>query len=159
MRSLYPVGGTIYILHLLEQPEPFGNGLKRLIGTPGSEWKQPSSQGSAAWGYRCELTNYSTDVLFNLSVRVHATFKTALAAAQTNSYKEGDITLDRSWSFNIPKLDPSPAAPFVFYISNQHVQRFVYVRLADSATSDSVNIRIAQSRDHLIQPTDPRPFS
>jgi hypothetical protein len=132
MPSTVPPAGHIYVLVTSDLPaEMGGGGLTDYFGKPGSEWKF-TSDGLPAWAYRCELTNYSEDVLFNLAIPVRLTFRTPMPVPnQEKARRQGDITLDRDWRFTVPKVDPSPASPYEFYVWNCCVQKFVQVRLPE----------------------------
>jgi hypothetical protein len=75
------------------------------------------------------------------------------------SRAQGAVTLERDWSFTIPRLDPSPAEPFVFYVQNCCVPKFIQVRLPDYATtSQGKKIPIIQAANNLFAPLLPVPF-
>lgn len=158
MPSTVPSEGRIHVLLTNEMPTS-GGGLMDYFGQPGSEWKF-TNDGLPAWAYRCELNNYSSDVLFNSSISVRLTFRVPLPIpGQENSRKQGDVTLDRDWAFTVPKLDPSPAAPYVFYVWNCCVPKFVQVRLPEQAIAEKGRkIPLIQSAGNLFEPLGPVPF-
>jgi len=155
-----PAEGRIHVLLTSEIPAPMGDGgLMDYFGPPGSDWKF-TNEGLPAWAYRCQFTNYSSDVLFNLTVPVHLTFRMPLPVpGHDKSRKEGDVTLDRDWVVNIPKLDPSPAAPYEFYVWNCCVPKFIHVALPDALLYKTRKITLLQSAGNLFLSLDPVPFS
>ena len=83
-----------------------------------------------------------------------------MVPGQEKARREGGITLDRRWDISVPKLNPSPAAPYVFYIWNKGVPRFIQVGLPEGVSVEG-NRRVAlvQSERHLFQPLNPDPFN
>jgi len=79
---------------------------------------------------------------------------------QEKSRSQGEVTLDRDWTFSVPKLDPSPAAPYVFYIWNCCVQEFIQARLPEYALMEKGRkISLIQSEGNLSLPLNPVPFN
>ncbi len=161
MRMAMPAEGHIYVLQPREQPEGIGEGLMDFFGPPGSEWNQTDSNGAPAWGYRCELTNHSNKALLNVSILVHLTFKASVPAQeQEKARREGEVVLVRDWRVSIPKIDPFHVTPYVFYIWNKGVQRFIHVRLPDEVwVEDARQVPLVQSERNLFQPLNPDPFN
>ena len=125
-----------------------------MFGTPGSEWKWSEPR----WAYRCALTNYSPDVLFNVVVAVRLTFRASVpVTGQDKARREDEITLDREWPFTIPKLDPSPSAPYAFYIMNVR-PKFLHIALPESVLMGGRRIPLLQSDGNLSLPLNPVPF-
>jgi hypothetical protein len=155
--SIVPPEGRIHVLVTSEIPVSMGGGgLEDYFGRLDAF----TNNGAPATAYRCEFTNYSSDVLFNLTVPVHLTFRMSLPVpGQDKSRSEGDVTLDRDWVVNIPKLDPSPAAPYVFYVWNCCVPKFVHVALPDALVYKGRKIVLVQSTGNLFSSLDPVPFS
>jgi hypothetical protein len=161
MPSIVPPEGRIHVLITSELPVVMGGGgLADFFGKPGSDWSF-TNEGLPAWAYRCELTNYSTEVVFNIVIPVHLTFWTALPVPnQDKARRPGTITLERDWPFTVSKLDPSPGASYVFYVRNCCVQRFVEVKLPDHVVADkNRKIQLLQAAGILSQPLNPVPFS
>lgn len=159
MPAVMPPEGRVHVLTAMELPPETGGGLADFFGRPGSEWKW-TNDGEPSWSYRCELTNYSSDVLINVSVPVRLTFRTPMPVpGQQNARRQGDVTLDRNWVFVVPKLDPAPAAPYVFYVWNSSVKKFVQVRLPESVSTDSGSVPLVQPGGNLGQVLNPVPFN
>jgi hypothetical protein len=161
MPSVAPTEGRIHVLLTNELPADLGGGgFADYFTKPGSDWKW-ANDPLGTFAYRCELTNYSPDVLFNVTMRPRLIFRTADAVPgqSPSARREGQVTLDREWPITVPKIDPSPGAPFVFYIWNCCVQKFVYVRLPEFATTKTARIPLIQSEGNLGQALNPVPFN
>ena len=160
MPSVVPSEGRIHVLLTSEIPKEMGGGgLPDYFATPGSQWKWRNDD-LPAWAYRCDITNYSTDVLFDVSISAHLTFRVPVPVpGQEKSRAQGDVTLDRDWVFTVPKLDPSPATPYVFYVWNCCVPKFVQVALPTHVeTRDGKRLPLVQPKGNLFQPLNPEPF-
>jgi len=96
---------------------------------------------------RCEVNNYTKQTLFNVSMSPHLTFRESVAVqGQEKSRQQGKVTLERDWAFTIPKIDVAPGPPFVFYIWNCCLPRFVQIQLPSHAqTADGRKIAIGQA--------------
>ena len=148
MPKVVPPSGRIYVWLTSRLPaESGGGGLAEYFATAGSEWKWNNST-EPEWSYRCELSNYTSRVLLNVELTMHATFfEASLVPNQPNSYSHGKVTLDRDWMVPIAKIDPGPQQPFVFFIWNCCVENFVRVSAPATATAESPN---ATSRQELV---------
>ena len=158
--TLMPVATAEAPAHILMTPElpreNGGGGLAHMWG----DLRNAGADKGPAWAYRCEVNNYTRRTLFNLSMSPHLTFRESVSVpGQENSRQQGKVTLERDWAFTIPKLDPPPGPPFVFYIWNCCVQKFVQVRLPDHAlVADGQEISVTQSEANLIEALIPAPF-
>lgn len=136
MPSIVPPSGRIHVLNPDESDPTPGRGLADFFATPGATGWKFTSDGLPAWAYKCEVTNYTSHVVFNASIHLRLTFREVRPVpGNPNSRGVGPVTLVRPWEFTIPKLDPAPAAPYVFYIWNCCVERFVFVSLTEHATA------------------------
>jgi hypothetical protein len=153
-----PASGRIYAL--VPQPLPQengGGGLTEFFAQPGSEWN---------WGkrtdfvYRCEVTNYATDLLLDLEMDFAYEMRRPIPVPDApKNLKQGEVTLSRIWLIKIAKVDVGAANPFVFYLYNCCQDRFVYFRAPSTArgaiAGSQVEILVRQSKDHLSQPLMP----
>jgi hypothetical protein len=160
--QVMPAEGHINLLYTNEIPQDSGGGgLADMSSPPGSQLKF-TNDAVPAWAYRCEATNYSPAVVFNVIVPLRLTFFTAVpvpSGPNSQAFKGGAATLERDWVFTIPKLDPAPAAPFVFYVWNCCEPRFVRLRLPDRLTMQGgMQMPLVQSTGNLIQDLSPAPL-
>lgn len=157
-----PDSGRIYVLTPLEMPEANGGGyLAEYFGTPGSD---RGSGKLPAWAYRCDLTNYSADILIDVAVDiVYTLVRPVPVPEQKNAFKQGEVTLQRRWPISIAKIDSGPREPFTFYVHNCCLDRFVYVKFPATAKarrgSELVDIAIEQSARNLFEPLSPSSFN
>jgi hypothetical protein len=142
--------GNIYAIQLDAIPAPSGGGFGQFYGIPGApiSWDfftQPI--------YRCKFINYTNDALFKVSVELHMIFSQSIKDdppikddPSSTSLHSGQVTIDRGWKIEIPKIDSGIDASFNLYLFNMTSQ-FVYITLPTMATlSDGTLI-------NLIQPT------
>jgi hypothetical protein len=158
--TLMPAATTEAPAHvLMTQDLPQENGGGGLADMWG-DMRNAAADKMPAWAYRCEVNNYAKRPLFNVSMSPRLTFREPVAVpGQGRARQQGKITLEREWAFTIPKLDPLPGAPFVFYIWNCCVQKFVQVRLPGHAlVNDGQKVSITQSEANLFQALMPVPF-
>jgi hypothetical protein len=96
----------------------------------------------------------------DVSVVVHLTFREPERVSPPNSgFRIGAITLERDWVFVIPKLDPAPVAPFVFYVWNMNVSKFVQLGVRPVVTvAGGRTVPVVQPVDGLNQPLNPDPW-
>jgi hypothetical protein len=160
MPSSMPTEGHIYILKTYDEPDDVGSGLEDLSAEAGSKRNFVNTDGSAAFAYRCELTNESNTPLHNLTVPVHLTFRAALPipgqpqSGEVVAMRQGEITRDRDWPFNVATLERSK--PYVFYLWNCCTKKYVYVSLPRSvAAQNDMEVQIAQSERNLSEPLNP----
>ena len=133
--------------------------LTPLFAQPGSPWNPPKEGEPPKFSHRCELTSYSHEVIFNLSIPVHLTFMTAVPGPDGKGLTSGAITSDRDWPIVVPKLDPPPAAPFVFYVWNCCVPKFVRFRLPQQAdTAQGKTVPFIHSTNNLFSALPPASF-
>jgi hypothetical protein len=153
-----PESGRIFALVPQEFPEENGGGgLGEYFGTPGTEWtfgKWPQ------WAYRCDLTNYSGEILVDVTVNVGLTLVRPIPVPeQNNAYKQGHVTLQRGWQIVIAKIDAGARDPFAFYVHNCCLDRFVYVKFPPKARArrgaELVDVEIQQSATNLYAPLNP----
>ena len=126
--------------------------LSNYFGQPGTEWKW-SNKGNPEWAYRCEVTNYATNVVLNVQMDLHVAFYEALADPdQPNVVRGGKVTVDRDWRVSIPKIDVGPDKRFVFYVWNCCVQCFVRVSIPSKATVEFPGV-VARKEMPVTQPS------
>ena len=142
-RPVVPPSGTISILQLNAIPaEQGGGGIGSGGGIAGT-----SIDFGVQTIYRCQITNYSNDPLFKVSLALHLKFSEAITNEENpKSFRSGKITIDRDWLIEIPKIDAGKDVPFIFYIVNASPQ-FVAVTLPNKIVLSSGPI-------DLIQPTN-----
>jgi pimeloyl-ACP methyl ester carboxylesterase len=165
MPALVPPEGGIHVWVTADLPSESGRGgLANYFGRPGSEWKW-NNTGVPQWVYRCEITNYATQVALNIQMDWHVTFYEPLAVPdQPNSFRQGKVTVDRDWRVSIPKIDVGPDKRFVFYVWNCCVERFVRVSVPSKATVEFPGVvarkemSVTQSSGNLFQSLSPHPW-
>jgi hypothetical protein len=158
--TLMPVATTEAPAHvLMTQDLPHENGGGGLADMWG-DLRNASADKGPAWAYRCEINNYTGRTLFNVSMSPRLTFRESLSVpGQEKSRQQGMITLEREWTFTIPKFEPPPGPPFVFYVWNCCVRNFVQVRLPDHAlAADGKQISVTQSAANLFEALIPISF-
>ena len=158
--TLMPVTTTEDPAHVLMTQElPHENGGGGLADMWG-DLRNAGADKVPAWAYRCEVNNYARRTLFNVSMSPHLTFRESVSViGQEKARQQGKVTLERDWAFTIPKLDLPPGPPFVFYVWNCCVQKFVQVRLPDHAlAADGQEISVTQSEANLFEALMPVPF-
>jgi hypothetical protein len=143
-----PKDGRIWLL-LLWPPtsQGGGGGLAQMTYPPGSEvaWPPAAIMGS----HRCQLVNYGTVPIFNVSMEFQMVFKEAVRQAHQNAnqYRSGQVILSRQWRVDVPKIDPGEPNVFGFYIYNTS-ELFVWVfppksaefQLAGEAENQTVDL-------------------
>jgi hypothetical protein len=154
MPARIPHSGRVYALVPLENG---GGGLAEYFGEPGGDW---SFGKSPQWAYRCEVINYAHGVLIDVTFDIRLTLtKPERVPDQPNAFKQGEVTLARGWKIVIPKIDPGPREPFVFYVHNCCLDRFVHARIPSVGTGtfgeQTVELEIQQSATNMVQPLYP----
>jgi hypothetical protein len=174
MPSVVPPTGEIFVLRTNEIPQgKGGGGLDRRTDKPGLEWKWSNDVSGlhiGEWAYLCKFTNYTDRPLFNVALPVRLTFREPVPARTPNHetsrqrgevrLERGAVTLEREWLVTIPKLDPAPGEPYVFYIWNCCAQRFVEVAFPLMMIADGgEKIQLVQPEGNLAVPLfPPGPF-
>ena len=144
---IIPPDGRLSLLSLNAIPEESGGGgIAQVTSQAGTEWKWPPLSSV----YRCHLTNYGSDPVFNMELALTMKFlkanKDEKNPSQSNS---GAVTLVREWIISIPKIESGPGGTFDFYIDNPS-QQFVFVSLPPSVTFHRANSD-SRERSNLIQ--------
>ena len=89
----------------------------------------------------------------NVALPVRLTFRDTLPDPDNpKALKVGALMIQRDWLVNIPKLDPSPATPFAFYIWNKGISKFIEVRLPENVAADGGRkVALTQAKGNLAQ--------
>lgn len=141
MPSAYPLSGELYVLEIQDTA---GNAIGKFMGAPNGRVKW-NNTNFPEWAYKCEVTNYTGDVVFNVVVPMELVFSEAVPVPESPdpsnpSWRRGIEKFRRSFTVNIPKLDNGPNSPYVFYIWNCCIQKtFIQILLPS---------KVAQVRDH-----------
>ncbi len=84
--------------------------------------------------FRCEITNYMDNSVFDIDLNIHAELMGAIKEDQNGGMIiSGETKLSGSYVFKIAKIDSGPNNSFLFYITNKSPY-FVYVKPGDTAT-------------------------
>ena len=150
--ALVPPEETVYVLELWPLPvENGGGGLAEVSGIPGNPMGWPTSNGQPLSSWRCQLTNYSSSPLFNVSLVLQLAFQKAVKGdQQPGTARSGETTLSRGWPINVQKIDAGADHPFIFYIFNNS-DHFASVAFPPSATGRRAGDK-EQRTIELIQP-------
>jgi len=157
MPSVIPSSGHVYVLAAAEMQTP---SVADYFGPPGSQQKW-NNEGRPEWAYRCELTNYSSQVALNVELPLY--FNQNMpekVAGQEHSWKQGPLTSKIRAQVEISRLDPGPDGRYVFYIWNCCLYRFITVSAPDNVEAsgrdeDRKVFRLKQSTSNFRQPLTP----
>jgi hypothetical protein len=113
-----PNDGRMYVLNLFPTPlANRGGGMAEMSGMSGSDYPLPG--GKAAMAYKCSVTNYGDKPMLAITIGLHLVFQEAVKDKDNpTAIRSGEITAQRPWRIDIPKIDPGANSPFVFYIWN-----------------------------------------
>jgi hypothetical protein len=130
---------TIRVLNLFPTPiENGGGGLAILFNHSGKDWKWPTDDNTAAVfmsAYRCEVTNYGTNPIFDFQMILDLSFyEAAPVPNQPNAKTYGNLKLHRGWIIQAPKIDAGHGNAFVFYVYNYLPDQIVNVLIPKSGT-------------------------
>lgn len=153
MPAAAPPSGRVYAL--LTSEAAAGLMESFVMGDGHFKW---SNGDIPAFAYRCEVTNYADSPMIDLAMSMTLTFR-ELVQSGANSFQRGNVTSSRAWPIQIAKVDVGPGNPFVFYIWNCCVDRFVFAAAPafGEARVGGVRrkVRIDQSAANLGQPLNP----
>jgi hypothetical protein len=106
-----------------------GGGLVQMSGPVGARVLPPNMP----FVFQCDLTNYTSEPLFAVTLPLHLLFETAIDQGSGTKRNEG-VFLERDWSITVPKIDIGPAGRFSFYVTNGS-DKIVTVMFPKSATT------------------------
>jgi hypothetical protein len=134
-----PANESLQVLWLFPTPvENGGGGMVTQFNTSGQPWKWPIDDPMKAvfiTAYRCEITNYGNDPLFDLQMALDLIFYEAIPVpGQKDAKGQGKIKLHREWNVLIQKIDSGRENSFKFYILNHQPDLFVHVLMPKTAT-------------------------
>jgi hypothetical protein len=151
-----PSSGMYYDLTLVPLPvEVIGGGPPSIHTVPGA----PIKFGGE--GYQCSIVNYGDVPIFNATCVLQTVFWEAVEdsgvmLASTGSRRQksqGKELIARPWKLTIPRIDPGPASPFVFYMSNPNE---VFVRVIAPQTISFQRLGSSSVETaRLVQPLNP----
>jgi hypothetical protein len=155
--SVVPASGGYDVIPLISnnfrRPGPLASSHLFSFSSPGTPWKPAGD--SVLFAYRCEVVNYESIALFRVQVGLRFEFRKAIPQAPTGS-TGGPLILGGVFTYSIPRVDPGPNNPYVFYIWNMADNEFANVWLPSEATAtrlgDDKSMRIkliATGRDDI----------
>jgi hypothetical protein len=99
-------------------------------------WDCPIQDGlTRLSGYRCELTNYGTNPVFDFQMILDLSFYEAVPPPnQPNAKTYGSLQLCRGWLIEASKIDVGHGSAFVFYIYNNLTDKIVNVLIPKTGT-------------------------
>jgi hypothetical protein len=119
MPKILPPEGPISVLALMPVPvEDDGGSISQRFSEPGAASIGLAPNGLPKMTYRCQLTNYWTVPLSNVTIKLKLDFIEVIKDKRNPPIVGAKIVLSREQTIDIPKIDAGSNFPFVFYIEN-----------------------------------------
>lgn len=113
-----------------------GGGMGEYSGIPGSDFN--ISNNPLTTGYKCSVTNYGPRPMLAIRIGLNLVFQKAVRDKDNpNAVRNGEITAQRPWRIDVPKIDPGANNPFIFYIWNI-TDAWVNVSFPDSVEAEYI---------------------
>jgi hypothetical protein len=129
----HPANGRLYVLDPFPSPELGGGLVEFFTLNDVGELRWPKSyDGIPLRAYRCRLTSYRNDPIFQITMVLRLTFRRSVLNGKT--IQSGEIEIDRPWQIEIAKLDTSDSGSFEFYVYNQY-DKFIDMRFPPSVSA------------------------
>lgn len=154
----------LYVLNVFPTPiANGGGGFGEITKSSDQPFTWPTPGGVPMQAYQCKITNYGLKTIFNIGISFAWVFRKAVPDKDhPSTLRSGEVTLERDWPCQIPKIDPGTANSFIFYISNMSDQ-FVDVSLPHTILGTTVGenaptifkLTVAESRTVNLSPRRP----
>jgi hypothetical protein len=127
-----PPNGLIYWIPMwpVLSEKTSGGMIELSMLKPGEPYHFTQHEGLASL-YECRITNYAQAPVFAVELTLDLRYREPVKSP--NEIRPGKTTLERSWPFQIPKIDAGASNPFVFYLVNQF-PLFIDVTMPKEAT-------------------------
>jgi hypothetical protein len=133
--STWPSSGRIYAapgMGINDPNQPGGGGFAQFFGPAGTDMGSWWRELKIHFIHRCELTNYGSSPIFNVTLPIELEFLQAIKQ-ENGAANSGPVIARKFWPVEIAKVDPGRENGFAFYLFHIGPQ-FVRVLLPNEAT-------------------------